>query len=392
MILAIALASTLVYATPLAPPGNEADAARAYGDARRAADLHSDGFNLDTTVEGRDALERRWTSAAEWVCAVLNAHPDASAEELATMILNADNKMEVEPLDSDAWLVVTGMGDFGAFAVVKKFDGKYRPVWLSWRDAAANAKFPTLAAWTVDAARSDCRDADHAVCGPLSGRAALLPADASGHARFYVEATFAQQMGETVGGQTSLWNWDGQSVSPLLVTDYLYMLDQNQVARFDGTSVRIREKQDFKTFSSCGACLGRQVDQVIKIAPDGVRDMGRASVTPELDLIDAAFDRLHRGQPVEGLASPQAVKAMESILRNTSEPGDNPRDFSLGMLMTNRMRHVGADAEICFQADTTDTYIFTLKRQGTRLVIAKVRPDSGTGPGKADAHCKGFRE
>jgi len=388
MILAIALASSVVYATPLPPPGNEADARRAYADARRAADLHSDGFHLDTTPEGHEALEHRWSAAAEWVSAVLNAHPDASAEELATMILNADNAMEAEPLDADSWLVVTGLGDFGAFTVVKKFDGKYRPVWLSWRDGAANTKFPTLAAWSAEAARSDCRDNEHAVCGPVSGRAALLPADASGHARFYVEATYAQQMGETVGGQTSIWSWDGQSIAPLAVNDYLYMLDQTQVARFDGTNLRIREKQDFKTFSSCGACLGRQVDQVIRIAPDGVHDMGRASVTPELDLIDAAFDRLHRGQPVEGLASPQAVKAMESILRNTSEPGENPRDFSLGMLMINKMRHVGPDAEVCFQADTTDAYIFTLKRAGTRLTIAKVRLD----PGKGDAHCKGFRE
>jgi hypothetical protein len=390
MILAIALAATVVFATPLPPAGGEAEAARAYADARRLVDLHSDGFTIDTTQEGHDALARRWTTTAEWVAAVLNAHPDADAEEIATMILNTDSKLQAEPLDADAWLIGMGDGDFGSFAVVKRVDGKFRPVWYAWRDGAINAKFPSLGAWTAEAARSDCRDAVPPThCGPIYGRTALLPKDAVGHVRFYVDATYVQEMGETVSGQTSIWSWDGQSATPVYVTDYLYMLDQSEGARFDGSVLRIREKQDFKTFSSCGSCLGRQVDQAVRIAPDGVHDMGRVSVTPELDLVDAAFDRLHRGLPTEGLASAQAVKTMESILRNTSEPGDNARDFFLGMLMTNRMRKSGADTEICFAADTTDTYIFSLRRQSGHLAIARVRPDPAA---KDGTHCKGFRE
>jgi hypothetical protein len=388
MIGAISFALAALFVTPLPPPASEADAARAYADAKRTLDPHSDGFYLDTTPEGREALVRRWTAAAEWVSAVLNAHPDSDAEEIATMILNADSKMQIEPLDSDSWLIGVGDGEFGSFAVVKTFDGKYRPVWYAWRDGALSTKFPSLAAWAPESARKDCRDTEPNHCGPISGRTALLPADASGHIRFYVEATYAQEMGETVGGQTSIWSWDGQTVTPIYVTDYLYMLDQSAVARFDGSTLRIREKQDFKTFSSCGACLGRQVDQAIRIAPDGLHDLGRSSVTPELDLVDAGFDRLHRGQPIEGLASAQAVKAMESILRNTSEPGDNARAFSLGMLMISKMRRTGTDTELCFQADTTDTFVFTLRRQAGHLTIAKVRPD----PGTVNTHCKGFRE
>jgi hypothetical protein len=388
MILAISLAASVVFATPLAPTGGEADAARAYADARHALDQHSDGFNIDTTQEGHDALERRWTSAAEWVAAVLNAHPDTSADELATMILNADNRMQVEPLDAGSWLVGMGNGDFGSFAVVKRVDGKFRPVWQAWRSGAINAKFPTLAAWTADAARSDCRDAALNRCGPIYGRTALLPPDAGGHMRFYVDATYAQEAGGTLGGQLGVWTWDGSTASPLAVFDYGFSIEQGNGARFDGHLLTIREKQSFKTFFACNSCLGRQVDHSLRIDPDGVHDQGRISVTPELDLVDAAFDRLHRGQPIEGLASAQAVKTMESILRNTSEPGDNARAFSLGMLLTNRMRKSGADTEICFAADTTDTFIFTLRRQAGRLAIARVRPD----PGTPNTHCKGFRD
>src|SRR6202044_3108135 len=101
---------------------------------------------------------------------------------------------------------------------------------------------------------------------------------------------------------------------------------------------------------ACNSCLGRQVDHSLRIDPDGVHDQGRVSVTPELDLVDAAFDRLHRGLPIDGLASPQAARIMENILRDTSEPGENPHDFSLGLLMNSALRPAKAGTELCFSA------------------------------------------
>ncbi|HEY2071027.1 MAG TPA: hypothetical protein VGG48_15835 [Rhizomicrobium sp.] len=393
MIATVVLAASVIFATPLAPPGNEADAAKAYADARRAVDLHSDGFFLDATPEGHDALERRWVTGADWVSAVLNAHPELDAGELATMLLNGDSKLQAEPLDADSWLVGMGDGGFGSFAVVKRIDGRFRPVWQAWHDGAESARFPSLAPWAIDAARKECRDVETSHCGPIYGRTFLLPADASGHARFYVEATYTKDAGGTLGGQTSIWSWDGETATPLLVSDYSVALDQTLGTHFDGAVLRIRQKQDFKTFFACDSCAGRQVEQAVKIAPDGLHDLGHYSVTPELDVIDAAFDRLHRGQPIEGLASPQAVKAMESILRDTSEPGENARNFTLGMLTSSGLRKAGADTELCFQADTTGAFIFTLKYQAggpqtERLVIVRVRPD----PGQNGMHCKGFRE
>lgn len=390
MLHALSLALGVLFATPLAP-ADEQNLAKAYQDAWHAADRHSDGFYLDTTDEGRDALEHRWELGAQWASAVLDGHAGATPEELSTIALN--NGFTLLPLDADSWLVSMGKqeGDFSAFAILKKMGGRFRAVWTSWHDGAADTHYPALQAWSAAGARSDCRDklgdGPWAQCGPLYSTATLLPKDAKGRARFYVDAGYVQQMGATVGGQLSIWAWDGQTLTPLALPTYSFTVDQTVGARFDGKLLKIREKEEFKTFSSCGGCEGRQVDHVYAIDPDGVHDKGRISMTPELDVLDASLDRLHRNRPVDGLASAQATRAMEAILHNISEPGENPSDFSLGMLTIDRLHKVKGATELCFQSDPTDVYIFTLtKKPDGRLFIAHVRPDSGT---QAEP-CKGF--
>lgn len=394
MILGVAQAAMMaavVFATPLAP-GDEASLAHAYADAKLEVDQHSDGFFLDTTPQARDALERRWATGADWASAILNNHPGATAEEVATIALNSDDDLALKPLDADSWLVTMGKteGSFAGFAILKRTASQYRTAWTSWRDGSQSAKFPVLKAWTVDAARGDCRQEaaeGHAEeCGPLYASAAALPPDTSGHARFYVDTGYVQPMGSTIGKQLSIWSWDGATAHALFAESYGFMIDQTVGVRFSGHLLKSREKHDFKTFSGCGSCLGRQVDHIIRVDRDGIRDLGRVSASPELDALDAAFFRLHAGRPVDGLAAPKAARAMEAILGNISEPGDNPSDFSLGMLEGDAIRRTKAGAELCFSADATDSYIFTLEKRGSRYFIAGVRRD----PSPANAHCKGF--
>ncbi|HTQ13034.1 MAG TPA: hypothetical protein VMH86_04090 [Rhizomicrobium sp.] len=387
LIASLALAA-VVYATPL-PAGSPASLALAYADARRALDAHSDGFYLDDTAEGREALAHRWEAGAAWAAAELDADPALTQDEAATAALNVDQDLTLLRLDADTWLLGMGQteGSYGAFAILSRASGRFRPAWTMWRDGAADARFPLLRAWSVNGARNGCRadsgEGHEAECGPLYARFGLLAPDAAGHERFYADAAYVQEMGATVGGQMSVWRWDGTGATPLVVDFYEFMLDQPVTVRPDGASLKVREKEEFRTFSSCGGCMGRQVDHIYAVTPDGLRDLGRVSVTPELDAIDAAFDRLHRNLPVDELAAPRAARVMESILRNTSEPGDSPGDFPLGMLTGDLMRRGARGAtELCFSADSTDTYVFTLHGRAGRSFIAAVRRDpSGKCPG-----------
>ncbi len=392
LIASMALAA-VVYVTPLAgtTPGSLAEA---YGDSRRMLDRHSDGFYLDDSAEGRAALLHRWETGAQWAAALLDTRPAIPPDEAATVALNVDPDLTLLKLDDTSWLLGMGKteGSYGGFAILSQpaaGDDSFRVAWTGWRDGAGAARFPILKAWSANGARGNCRadsgDGHEAECGPLYASFGMLPPDSAGHTRFYVDATYVQEMGETVGGQLSIWRWDGGAAEPLVVELYDTMIDEPVRARLEGTVLKVREKEQFRTFIACGGCLGRQVDHIFGVGPDGVRDMGRVSVTPELDAVDAAFDRLHRNLPVDGLAAPRAARVMEAMLRNTSEPGDAPSEFSLGMLTGDLLRPgKGGATELCFSADSTDTYVFTLERRGGRAFIAAARRDpTGKCPGFA---------
>jgi len=59
---------------------------------------------------------------------------------------------------------------------------------------------------------------------PKIGR---LPDDAQGRACFYIDATYAQVAGATVGAQISLWTWDGSQALPQLTREYFYTGEQS---------------------------------------------------------------------------------------------------------------------------------------------------------------------
>jgi hypothetical protein len=205
-------------------------------------------------------------------------------------------------LDAQTVLASASRGEMGTVFIVAARDNRFATAWTI-ADAAASSvpEAGLLSAWVPARARDSCRkpppDATWLTCGALSGAIGKLPDARGGRHRFYVDATYAQGMGMTVTAQLSIWRWTGQTAEPLLAKIYDYMIDQKLGTRLDGDLLRLRVKDEFKSFFACGSCEGRQLDWTIRIGPDRIEDLGKTSAVPELDLVDTLYDRVLRDQP-----------------------------------------------------------------------------------------------
>jgi len=296
---------------------DEAVARTAFRAAEVALDRHSDGFFLDDDPQAPALLERRWSVVRQWTVAYLKEHPAATEAEIASAVrrLSADLRIEAIRLDPRTVLVSASRGEMGTVFIVAAPGKRFAIAWTISHSAASSApEAGLLAAWAADGARDSCRMAppNRGGCGPLFGAIGRLPDDGAGNHRFYVDATYAQPMGLTVAVQLSIWTWTGRTAKPLFAKTYAYMLDQRLGTRLDGNLLHLRVKDEFKTFFACGSCEGRQLDWTIRIGPDRIEDLGKTSAVPELDLIDALYDRMLNGEPVKDLASPAVVKALAS--------------------------------------------------------------------------------
>jgi hypothetical protein len=339
-------------------------------------------FDIRDTPEDMKALDEMWTAIEGWTVGYLNSHPEVSIEKFDTALLNAQvgslpAPNWVKKLGPDLFGFGTSYSEIGTAFLVGKRDGRYRVVWDIRRLPAGDiSRFPILASWTVERARETCRsktdEGKWNQCGPIHGDFQLLPPDSRGNVRFYLDATYAQAAGETVGGQISIWSWNGETATPLLARSYTYDFEDFGV-HFSGGLLKVRAKDEYQSYYSCGACLGRRMDWTIRITPDRVTDQGMTPLYPELDVVDSLFQRMAGRQVATDLASSRVIAKLTKLLEPVSDKNTGSPAFDLEMLDDSSVRRVNGRALACISVDAVDNgIVFTIEKRDGRDFITNV--------------------
>jgi hypothetical protein len=371
--LVITAAGAAMAAATSAVAGDLASAKRDFVAARAALTPHFDGFSLDKTPQAPALLKREQAVIQQWAVDYLDTHPGATAKQVAAAIrgLGTDLYSSAAKLDGQTVLISAWLDEAGQAFIIVRRGGRFELAWTAADFAEAHVRPTDLRyAWSLKAARGTCRDQpdgpERTRCGPVYGAVGKLPDGPDGAHRFFVDATYAQPMGATVGAQLDVWEWDGRDAKPLFVKGYDYMIDQ----RGPGPTVRgdrlvTRVKGDFTTFFACGGCEGRQMDWTLRLTPGGVEDLGETSRAPELDLVDEAYDRIVRHKSAETLASPQVLAAMTRTVAG-ADPPDKTGYFGLGMLDDWRVTEAGGVRRLCVAVDAAGTQVFTIGMKAGR--------------------------
>jgi hypothetical protein len=355
---------------------------------------HWDGFQVDDPA-ALPALEQSWSLFAEWLAAYRTQFPLATPDQIATAAkgLNPSIVLDIQPLDASNDIVAIHDGETGTVFILRHNAGGYAVAWElrnAWRDFGL--QYPVLRAWSSVSADDGCRarvpENQWTSCGPLFAEIVRLPGDAHGNARFAVSGEYAAVAGFTVGMQLTVWTWDGKTATPSLAYAYDRLLDDSAPVALSGNVLTVGEKHEFLSFSSCGACEGKQVEHRFRLDSDGVTDLGSVSSAPELAAIDAALTRAINGEPTDALASPQAMAALHRtvmVAKADTVPGETPSlgDYSAPSVQ----RVVNGATTVCFASDESGPLKFTLKPQGSGFFITAVQPlQSGA---KGESPCAG---
>ena len=340
------------------------------------------GSWIDDDPESPGLLARQWSLAGEWVAAWLNTHPHAGPAGVRAAV------RELAPSSTPQYLIlsattslVASPSPIGNVFIVSKSGSDYRVAWnIARRQQASGKSAEVPAAWRAENARYDDRgpyaEASGSAGSVVPMRLRILASDAKGHARFYIEGIYAQSAGATVGAQISLWVWDGVTARPQLTRDYPVMIDQKVGTRMEGGLLKVQQKKSFRTFFSCGSCEGRQTDWIVRITPDGMKELGEKSAVPELDAVDELFYRVINGKSASDIAAPAVIETATHIV-DTARAGESDKDWkefpSLGMMgewsvISNRNGEV-----LCLDTDDIGTDLFTLRPGGDGFFVTDVR-------------------
>jgi hypothetical protein len=305
---------------------------------------------IDNDSESPRLLVRQWSLAGEWVAAWLNAHPHAGPEGVKAALARLANSPAsqhswVEPspeyleLNATTFLVVAP-SPIGNVFIVSKSGDDYRVAWSTAQvQETSGESAEVLAAWRAENARLGGRGPYWVASGSAGSvqpaRLAMLPTDANGHPRFYIEGIYAQGAGSTIGEQISLWVWDGVTARPQLTRDYAVYVDQDVATRIEGDLLKVQQKKFFRTLSSCGDCEERQTDWIVRITPEGMKELGEKSLVPELDAVDELFYRVINGKSASDIAAPAAIVAAKGIV-DSARAEESEKDWkefpNLGMI------------------------------------------------------------
>lgn len=375
-------------------------AAESYQKAAKDFRAHTRGdFLHDDSKDGINALEHMWKADAQAVIDVLDTKPTATAGDLNSVLCKLSSSTgncgekegasnSVVAIDSHLFLASQFSGEAGTVFIVGIRRGTPALLWSI--NEAAPQKLDSqglLGAWKAERAGENCREkgSGHApgTCGPLYALVGALPADSFGRPRFYVDAGYAQIMGATVGHQTSVWEWDGESAKLLWIDWHDFMIDQKIGTEFLNGILTIGEKDDFRTFYGCGSCEARQMVRRLQVNPDGIVDLGKITTTPELDLIDELFWRLSNGSPTADIANPAVSRALRPQIMSAKVESRkiDPKWFSAGMLGDVSVRQDGRSENVCFTADDIGRlyFVITKNQSGKSRLISVTQPDGNYG-------------
>jgi len=353
----------------------------AYRAAAEQVDKHTDDYWLDGKPEGTRALTRAWKLLAEWAAAYMNEHPAATPGLLMNAAPNAaQTHFSAISLSPRTLLVTASLGTFGTEFIIDGSHGDFKPAW-SIRGRAGRNIFPLLDAWAAEASQRNCREAgdekDWGRCCSLQGDAARLPDDAQGRPRFYIQATYAQMAETTVGAQISFWTWTGSTAEPQFVKRYEYNIEDQSTHFKDGKLI-IRSTDYYRSFFSCGMCVGRQMNWTLRVGPEQIEDLGAIPVIPELDAVDELLSRAARHQPADDLATPEVIALATSVMDGTYHDDTDHDYISAGMMGDTSVRLRGERTLVCLQTDEAGTFKLAMERRGAGFFISdlKVSPDS----------------
>ncbi|HEV2816806.1 MAG TPA: hypothetical protein VGW40_06250 [Allosphingosinicella sp.] len=347
-----------------------------------AAALRGDDGGFLAGPEMPALVERWWVALRRWTGARFDWLGPGAARTLTADVHRLDAELDVVavPLGRSAFLVSAGKWGFGTLFVLGGAGGRHRTLWSAPGAAPLDRAFRSLESWAPDATVGHCPGRPQ--CNPLGlGHIGLLPPGAGGRPRFYVQATYRSEMGATVGGQLSIWEWDGAAAHPLMVRDFAYMADQRRpVLVVDGAALTLHVKGDFGHFYACGSCEGRQMKWRFRAGPGGIADLGRESLTPELDFVDALIERMSRGRDTADLSDPAPAAALRRIVLATQ----SSLGWNLGMISGWRASGPASRRRLCLGTDEGGDILLTIARgpAGPRLLdLRPLAPQTCSGAG-----------
>ncbi len=283
--------------------------------------------------------------------AYLDDHPSATAKQIEGSVSDLDANLRggVTLLGQGLYGIAILDGEVGNAFVVAEKRKHFRPVWNA-KDlrpgTTRNSKL--LAAWSAQAARRRCRekarDEDWANCGPLYGDFGSLPDDDKGRVRFFLDGSYAQSAGLNVAAQLSVWVWDRSEPRLEFVGTYFHYIDQPVGTRLEGEFLRVRVRDQYRTFSTCCDDEGRPMDWNLKLTPTGVQDLGYSPVPSPLEALDELFYRTAKGIPAGDLATPPVLAEARLMVRRASKENGIP---DMGGLMPPYPDPAGGAGEFC---------------------------------------------
>jgi len=253
-------------------------------------------------------IAKLWTLTCQWVVEYLDAHPVASAAELAAQT----NELTLRRHDVNnrtASAVQLGTGKHAAyvvavnalvtgtfFVVARQANGHFHLVWTI-KDAAKQYPRDALGNWGA-------RGQAFVLSGPLTGTVHELPPTRRGAPRFYVDGEENPAQGSEIPKQISIWEWNGTQPVPRFVGEYYATVDQAG-AKLEGDLLKMETKEILKMLNTCSACTENAAQWIIRVTPDGVTDLGRTYDEPVYPFIDNLIDRAESGEDISDVAAPQ---------------------------------------------------------------------------------------
>ena len=323
-----------------------------------------------------------WLAAEDDVAAFLTTHPTATPGQIDTRVCilvsphdRCNSRIEAMhdtiKLAPNLFATTVSEDETGTVFIIGPRDGKPSVLW-SIHTAQPQSADPhgLITAWQIERASDNCRekkpDDSWDLCGPLYASLGILSPDVEGRPRFYIGGGYAQSAGFTIGKQMSVWRWDEDHPTLLWIESYSFMIDQKTGDRFANGIFTIGQKEDFRTFYSCGMCNGRQIQHRLRLTPTGIEDLGKRSLSPTLDLVDELLWRLGHNRSTSDIASAQVAKLLKPQFESAKSESEkiSPGWESVGMLDDTTTAPILGGKRVCFTADSDlGRLYFTLRRQ-----------------------------
>ena len=388
------LSALFIFAAPV-PHQELAKQESAYGDVRRELDSRYSDWNRAGNSPAYPAtLNRAWAIIGDWASAFLNSHAAVSASELEKAITEIDSdcrrghcsdeyrlRASVVPLAQGkhaAWAVSVSYPRSGTFFVIARGDDGLFAVRWNIKQLAArhNASHDEIGRW--DWNKFSWGD------GPLVSAVGGLPPSRTGRPRFYVDAHAAVIAGGTSSNQISVWEWDGRGAGPLLVRSYLVSLETPPIKLANGM-ITIHAKGDYKSFSTCGACVEPEVTFQVRVMPDRASVGDVVYAVPELKACDELWDAVIFGRKSDGMAAPQVIAVLRRLTRSMiAASPDHDRTMLLGMLTKSTLTESNGRRILEMGADNLPCNIrFEIEKRGVALYFAGINASGCTVDGRA---------